>query len=81
MSGSRSDSLWELYLCLSSRFICATVSTGVSQYMAACIEEGDGDDELDRFEEELMVVSLSGARSPEQSCICRMRCSFLCSYF
>jgi len=37
--------------------------------MAACIEEGDGDDELDRFEEELMVVSLSGARSPEQSCI------------
>ena len=71
MSGSRSDSLEELYLCLSSRFICATVSTGVSQYMAACIAEGDGDDELDRFEE-LIVVSMSGARSPEQSWICRM---------
>ena len=58
MCGSRSDSLDELYLCLSSLFICATVNTGVSQYMAVCIDEddGDGDDELDRFEEELMAT-------------------------
>ena len=59
MWGSRRDSLDELYLCLSSLFICATVSTGVSQYMAVGTDDddGDGDDELDRFEEvELMTT-------------------------
>lgn len=61
MWGSRSDSLDELYLCLSSFFISATVSTGVSQYMAVGIDDadGDGDDELeslDRFEEVLMAT-------------------------
>ena len=62
MCGSRSDSLDELYLCLSSFFISATVSTGVSQYMAVGIDDddGDGDDELeslDRFEEVLMATA------------------------
>ena len=62
MWGSRSDSLDELYLCLSSFFISATVSTGVSQYMAVGIDDadGDGDDELeslDRFEEVLMATA------------------------
>ena len=53
------DSLVELYLCLSSLFICATVSTGVSQYMAVAPiddDDGDGDDELDRFEDDVLMV-------------------------
>ena len=61
MWGSRRDSLDELYLCLSSLFICATVSTGVSQYMAVGTDDddGDGDDELDRFVEEELMTTVS----------------------
>ena len=55
------DSLDELYLCLSSLFICATVSTGVSQYMAVAPidDDGDGEDELDRFEDEVLMMTSS----------------------
>ena len=55
------DSLDELYLCLSSLFICATVSTGVSQYMAVAPidDDGDGEDELDRFEDEVLMMTAS----------------------
>ena len=62
MCGSRMDSLDELYLCLSSLFICATVSTGVSQYMAVAPiddDDGDGEDELDRFEDEVLMMTAS----------------------
>ena len=57
------DSLDELYLCLSSLFICATVSTGVSQYMAVAPiddddDDGDGEDELDRFEDDVLMVTV-----------------------
>ena len=66
MCGSRMDSLDELYLCLSSLFICATVSTGVSQYMAVAPidddddddDDGDGEDELDRFEDDVLMVTV-----------------------
>ena len=62
MCGSRMDSLDELYLCLSSLFICATVSTGVSQYMAVATpiddDDGDGEDELDRFDVLMMTASV-----------------------